>query len=170
MIAVITLPTSWMSPVPTRLRTPSASVMMREMRTPVFVESKYEIGRRSTCACTRLRISVIARCAAMLTTCDSANDVPALDDRRDDGERGERHQQAGRVLADDVVDEELRREREHESGDAVDHHQAEADRERHAVLGDQLPRLFPRAGLVVLGHTYQYSGVTFTAFVGFDLL
>ena len=51
--------------------------MMREMRTPVFVESKYEIGSRRTCACTRFRISVIARCAAMLTTCESANDVAA---------------------------------------------------------------------------------------------
>ena len=46
--AVIRLPTSWMSPVPTMLRTPSASLMTREMRTPVFVESKYETGRRTT--------------------------------------------------------------------------------------------------------------------------
>jgi len=59
------------------IRTPSASDMIREMRTPVLVESKYEIGKRRTCAWTRLRISVIARCAATLTTCESANDVAA---------------------------------------------------------------------------------------------
>ena len=76
MTAVSTLPTNWMSPVPTRLRTPSASVITREMRTPVLVESKYETGSLRTWACTRFRISVIARCAAMLTTWDRANDVP----------------------------------------------------------------------------------------------
>jgi hypothetical protein len=45
---------------------------------PVFVESKYEIGRRSTWACTRFRISVMARCAATLTTCERENDVDGL--------------------------------------------------------------------------------------------
>ena len=40
MSAVMKLPRSWIRPVPTRFRTPSASLMMREMSTPVFVESK----------------------------------------------------------------------------------------------------------------------------------
>ena len=127
--------------------------MMREMRTPVFVESKYETGSRSTCACTRFRISVIARCAATLTTCDERERRRGLNDRRDRGGGGERHQQVGAVLSDDVVDEELRRPGEHESGEAVDDHQHEADGERPTVLGDELPRLFPCAGLVVLGHS-----------------
>ena len=38
--AVTMLPTSCTSPLPTRFRMPSASFMIREMSTPVFVESK----------------------------------------------------------------------------------------------------------------------------------
>jgi hypothetical protein len=56
---------------------PSASDMMREMRAPVCVESKKRTGSRATCACTRLRISVMARCAATPSTCESANEVNA---------------------------------------------------------------------------------------------
>ncbi len=40
MTAVTTLPVSWTRPVPTRFRMPSASDMMREIRTPAWVESK----------------------------------------------------------------------------------------------------------------------------------
>ena len=40
MTAVRIEPVNWTSPVPTRFRTPSASLMMREMRTPLLVESK----------------------------------------------------------------------------------------------------------------------------------
>ncbi len=47
------------------------------MRTPVCVESKKRMGRRATCACTLLRISVMARCAATPKTCEIANDVTA---------------------------------------------------------------------------------------------
>jgi hypothetical protein len=65
---VSVLPTSCTRPVPTRFRIPSASFMIREMSTPLWVLSKYATGSRSTCACTRLRISVIARCAATLIT------------------------------------------------------------------------------------------------------
>ena len=56
---------------------PSASVMMREMRMPVLVESKYRIGRRMTCASTSLRISVIARWAATPRTCEFRKAVAA---------------------------------------------------------------------------------------------
>jgi hypothetical protein len=38
--AVSPPPTSWMMPVPTRLRTPSASFMTREITTPLLVLSK----------------------------------------------------------------------------------------------------------------------------------
>ena len=62
---------------------PSASVMMREIRMPVCVESKKRTGRRSTCACTRRRMSAIARCAATPSTCDSANEVAACTTRGD---------------------------------------------------------------------------------------
>ena len=51
--------------------------MMREISTPVLVESKKATGRRSTCSCTSRRISVIARCAAMPRTCESAKPVTA---------------------------------------------------------------------------------------------
>ena len=40
MIAVRTPPTSCTRPVPTRLRMPSASLMMRDSSTPLCVESK----------------------------------------------------------------------------------------------------------------------------------
>ena len=40
MTAVTIDPVSWTRPVPTRFRIPSASDMMREIRMPVFVESK----------------------------------------------------------------------------------------------------------------------------------
>ena len=40
MEAVTMLPTSCTSPLPTRFRMPSASFMMREISTPVLVESK----------------------------------------------------------------------------------------------------------------------------------
>jgi hypothetical protein len=75
--AVTTPPTSWISPVPTMFRIPSASDMIREIRIPDFVESKYETGRRSTCSSTRFLISVIARCAATPRICESAKDMPA---------------------------------------------------------------------------------------------
>src|SRR5687767_12843445 len=77
MSAVTSPPTSCTSPVPTRLRMPSASVITREMRTPVCVESKKRTGRRAMCACTLLRISVMARCAATPRTCESVNEVTA---------------------------------------------------------------------------------------------
>ena len=48
--AVTMLPASCAIPVPTRLRMPSASVMMREIRTPDCVESKKRIGSRLTCS------------------------------------------------------------------------------------------------------------------------
>ncbi len=75
--AVTRPPVRRTSPVPTRFLIPSASVMMREISTPVLVESKYLTGSRLTCACTALRMSVMARCAMTPNTCDSANEVPA---------------------------------------------------------------------------------------------
>ena len=75
--AVTIDPVSCTSPVPTRFRMPSASVMMREIRMPLFVESKYRIGRRITCASTSLRISVMARCAATPSTWELVNAVSA---------------------------------------------------------------------------------------------
>jgi hypothetical protein len=68
MAAVTNPPTSCTSPVPTRFRMPSASVMMREISAPVLVPSKYDTGSRRTCRWSAMRMSVMARCAAMLTT------------------------------------------------------------------------------------------------------
>src|SRR5205823_9304783 len=78
MLAVRIEPVSCTRPVPTRFLMPSASVMMREIRIPVLVESKYRMGRRMTCASTSLRISVMARCAATPSTCEFMNEVTAL--------------------------------------------------------------------------------------------
>ncbi len=44
---------------------------------PDLVESKYAMGSRRMCCSTRIRISVIARCAATPRICERANDVDA---------------------------------------------------------------------------------------------
>ena len=75
--AVTTPPTSCTMPVPTRLRIPSASFITREISTPVWCSSKKRTGSRVMRACTRRRMSLIARCAATEITCDSAKPVPA---------------------------------------------------------------------------------------------
>ena len=77
MSAVTMLPVSCTSPVPTRFRMPSASLMMRESSWPACVASKKRTGSRATCSSTRRRMSVIARCAATPRTWESAKDVTA---------------------------------------------------------------------------------------------
>src|SRR2546430_17507045 len=62
------------------------------------------------------------------------------------------------VLADDVVDQELRRPRQHKAGQPVDYHQRQPNRERAAMLGDQLARFGPRASFIVLGHPANLRG------------
>ncbi len=47
------------------------------MRTPVCVLSKKLTGRRVTRSITRRRMSVMARCAVMLITCERANEAAA---------------------------------------------------------------------------------------------
>ena len=76
-MAVSRPPTICTMPVPTRLRTPSASFITREISTPLCVLSKNETGRRMSRACTLRRSSVMARWPATLITCESANDVAA---------------------------------------------------------------------------------------------
>ncbi len=56
---------------------PSASVMIREIRTPLLVESKNRTGRRITCASTSRRISVMARWAVTPRICDRVKEVTA---------------------------------------------------------------------------------------------
>ena len=47
---------------------------MREISTPVLVESKYDTGRRVTCSCTVFRMSVIALWAATPRIWERAKD------------------------------------------------------------------------------------------------
>ncbi len=54
---------------------PSASVMMREISSPVLCSSKKRTGSRPTCCCTRSRKSLIARCAATPRRIASENEV-----------------------------------------------------------------------------------------------
>ncbi len=143
-------PTSCTIPVPTRFRIPSASVMMREMRIPVFVESKYETGRRRMWRCTSTRMSVMARCAAMLTTCESANEVIAWMIVATPTAIASGKQQFDLLLREDVVDQVLRARREHEPREAIHQHQREADRERPPMRPHQRTRLGPGAGGVDL--------------------
>ena len=77
MPAVTNPPSSCTSPVPTRFRIPSASLMIRAISTPLWVASNRLTGSRSTCSSIRRRMSVTARCAATPRSCDSANPLPA---------------------------------------------------------------------------------------------
>ena len=89
-------------------------------------------------------MSVMARCAATPRICDSANEVTAWTTRG--GARGQRdrQQQIGAALADHLVDEPLRRGRQHEPRQAADEHQRQAERQPAAMGPDQLARLAPR--------------------------
>ena len=73
-MAVSTLPVSCTSPVPTRLRMPSASFITREISTPVWVVSKNRTGSRMMCASMRRRMSVMAFWAATPRICESPKD------------------------------------------------------------------------------------------------
>ena len=68
-----------------------------------------------------------------------------IDDRRRAGGHGELRQQLPMALLDHVVHQVLRRRRQHEAGEAVDEHQAEAESEPLAVRPDQPARFFPCA-------------------------
>jgi hypothetical protein len=113
-----------MMPVPTRFRIPSASVMIREIRTPERVPSKKRIGRRVTRSCTRRRMSMIAPCAATLTTCAIAKVDAACTTVAPATAATSGTSSSARPAADHVVDEELRAARQHEAGEAVHDHQA----------------------------------------------
>jgi hypothetical protein len=122
---------------------PSASDMMREMSTPVFVESKYPTGSRSTCSCTLLRSSVMARCAAMLITCDRPNDVTACTAVASSTASASIPEQVAASLRQHAVDEHLRAGGQHEARQSVDQHQEEPHRQLPAIARDQFPRLAP---------------------------
>ena len=67
-----------------------------------------------------------------------------LHDGRGAGRERERQQQIGAVLADHFVDQPLGRRRQHQSGEAADEHQHEAEAEAPAVRPDELARFAPR--------------------------
>ena len=101
-------------------------------------------------ACTRLRMSVMARCAATPRICDRPKLVMRLDDGRRARRQRDRHQQVVPPLADHVVDDVLRQRRQHDAGQAADHHQRQADRQPPAMHPDQLAELAPRRRRVEL--------------------
>ena len=74
---VITPPTSWTRPVPTRFRTPLTSSMMRDTRSPERVLSKTRTGRLRTCRCTWVRRSAMRCCASTLSLMVSVYEVAA---------------------------------------------------------------------------------------------
>ena len=59
------------------------------------------------------------RCAATPSTCDSAKPVDGLDQRGGAGRQRQRPEQVGAVLADHLVDQDLRGRRQHEAARAV---------------------------------------------------
>ncbi len=73
--AVSRPPKNSIKPVPSRLRMPSTSVMMRATSVPVLFASKYATGRRPMWACTLARNSAIRRWPALDTSCVMAKPV-----------------------------------------------------------------------------------------------
>src|SRR5690554_2434945 len=72
---VSTPPTIWAKPVPTRLRTPSTSVITRETSSPVLALSKKRIGNRIIWAWTCAHNLDIKFWASTLRICVNANEV-----------------------------------------------------------------------------------------------
>ena len=69
-----------------------------------------------------------------------------IDDGRRAGGQRQRRQQFPVALLNHVVHQVLGRRRQHEAGQAIDEHQAEAEREPLAVRPDEGARFFPGAG------------------------
>ena len=119
--------------------------MMREIRTPVCVESKYADRQPHHVRLRRrLRMSVMARCAATPRICDSAERGDGLHDGGRAGRERERQQQIRAFVADHFVDQPLGRRGQHQPGEAADEHQHEAEAEAPAVSPDELARFAPR--------------------------
>ena len=117
------------------------------------------MGSRRTCAWTRFRISVIARCAAMLTTCDERERRHRLDERlRRRRDRGERHEQFGACFPTMSSIRNFDVQGRTNPASRLTTIEGEADRERAAVFGDQFAGFFPGPGFVILGHSAIYAG------------
>ncbi len=112
---------------------------MRETSVPTLVESKY-LQRKPP--------DVLLHLAAQL----GDETLGGLGERLGEGERGQplhqggeqhrshkRHEEAGAMFADHVVNEEFCGCGEHQSGDAIDHHQEESQGEQAAARTDQNP-------------------------------
>ena len=84
------------------------------------------MGSRVTCACMLARMSAMARCAATPSTCDRANDVTRIHERRRANGQRQRHEQVAALVPDDIVYQILGRGRGNESRDPADEHQDEA--------------------------------------------
>ena len=69
MRAVSVPPMSWTRPVPTKLRTPSTSLMMRLTKAPLFVLSKKLVGRERIFRWTWVRSWLMRSCASTLRSC-----------------------------------------------------------------------------------------------------
>ena len=77
--------------------------------------------------------------------------------------QGQRHQQLGAAVADDLIYQILRGRRGDEAGQPADKHQHEAERQPAAVGGHQHLRLFPgvlQVGLLLLGISHSVFLVT----------
>ena len=113
-----TLPMSCTRPVPTRFRMPSASVMMREMRTPDL--RRVEIADRQP-RDVRLDAAAHVGDGALRGDAEHLRERERgdrLDERRRAGGQRQRHRAARPMLPDDVVDQVLRGRGQHEAGDA----------------------------------------------------
>ena len=123
---------------------PSASFMMREISTPVL--RRVEVARpagASTCACTRLRMSVIARCAATPSTCESAKPVAACTSVAAPAASASGQQQIAARLPITSSIRTFEVAGRTRPGEPADEHQSQAERQASAVRPDQLARLAP---------------------------
>ena len=90
-----------------------------------------------------MRMFAIARCAATPSTCESANAVDGIDERRACRGERQRRQEVGTPSADDVVDEDFGGCRKDEPSQPVYEHQAQPEREAAAMSPNEFPGLGP---------------------------
>ena len=96
-----------------------------------------------TRSCTRLRMSVMARCAATPRICDKRKRRRRLHERRRAGGQRQRQQQLRATLADDFVDEPFGGGGQHQAREPADQHQPQAEAEPPPVRPHELLGLAP---------------------------
>ncbi len=143
MPAATSPPAKSTKPVPSRLRTPSTSLMMRDTRAPFCWHRRRLPADGEMCVCTCSRRSAISRWAAFESSWVREKEVTPWTSVANKTEKTRGPQQSGLMLRHHVVDQEFRGIRQHEARELVDHHQHKAQGEQSAPRTHQLPDFRP---------------------------